>query len=96
VSLVALRAAMPAPQWLGDTLHVSQGLVVERWEPTSSGLTAELSLAHQTAGKAFLALPAPPSSVTLDGAPLAWADRGQEVYEVAIAMKARSTLRVHW
>jgi hypothetical protein len=96
VSLVALRAATQAPQWLGDTLHISQGLVVEMWEPAPSGLTADLSLGHQTAGKAFLALPAPPSSVTVDGAPVAWADRGQQVYELAIAIKARSTLRVQW
>jgi alpha-galactosidase len=96
VSLVALREATPPPQWLGDTLHVSQGLVVDRWEPASSGLTAELSLGHQTAGKAFLALPAPPSSVTLDGAPVSWTDRGRDVYELAIAMKARSILRVQW
>ncbi len=94
--LLALREATQAPQWLGDTLHVSQGLVVERWEPGASGVTAELTLGHQTAGKAFLALPASPSSVTLDGAPVAWAERGDRVYEMSIAMKARSTLRVEW
>lgn len=96
VLLVALRPVADLPRWIGDTLHVSQGLVVQQWDVRSTSLSAELSAGHRVTGKAFLALPDPPSSINLDGNPVAWREVGEAAYELELTLGARSELRVSW
>ncbi len=96
VALVALRPEGKAPQWVGDTLHISQGLAVERWNVRGSILEAELALGHRGHGTAFLALPAAPTSATLDDSRVAWRSVAEGVYSLELSPGDRSVLRVSW
>jgi hypothetical protein len=95
-ALVAVRPAMATPQWAGDTVHISQGLIVERWKATRSSLSVDLALGHQGRGTAFLALPAPPARATLDASPVPWKGTVHGVYAFELRLEPRSALRVFW
>jgi hypothetical protein len=96
VALMAIRPVGSVPCWLGDTLHVSQGLIVEDWEVRSASLSARIALGHRGKGWAFLALPASPSSALLDGPPVAWAAQGEGVYSFDLTVAPKALLHISW
>jgi alpha-galactosidase len=60
-----------APQWLGDTLHISQGLVVSKLNVVHSHLVVDLSMNRRASGKVWLEIPGTPSHVMMGGKPIA-------------------------
>jgi hypothetical protein len=90
---VAVRPVLPPPAWLGDTLHASQGKIVESWEADATSFKAVLASPHPTAGRAWLALPAGAPEFTLDGAPIPAWPLGQGVYSCELAVSGRCELR---
>lgn len=94
--LLAARPVSRLPQWVGDTIHISQGLIVERWDVTGSHLVADLALGHRGRGTAFLALPAAPTEAFLDASTVAWSEAGDGVYAFDLSLVARSAFRVSW
>lgn len=89
---VAVRPVLPKPAWLGDTLHASQGKIVESWEVDATSFMAVLASPHPTAGRAWLALPAGAPEFTLDGAPIPAWPLGQGVYCFDLAVSGRCEL----
>jgi alpha-galactosidase len=96
VALVAIRPSGAVPCWLGDTLHISQGLIIDGWEARSGSLSAGITLGHRGSGRAFLALPGPPSSAWLDDSPVAWMDGGEGVYTFDLRVGPKASLRISW
>ena len=96
VRLLAVRPAGERPAWLGDTLHVSMGLAVREWRVQARSLRASLALGRRARGTGLLALPAPPSGATLDGAPLTWTSRAPSVYALDLAFEGEAHLEVAW
>jgi alpha-galactosidase len=95
-ALMAVRPVTQAPGWVGDTLHVSQGLIVERWSVDGPQLSAGLALSHNGSGTAFVALPAPPITAQLDSTPVGWREVGGGVYAFELSVGPRSVFRVSW
>ena len=96
---IALRAVRPATgkaEWLGDTLHISQGALVTAWEPESRRLTAVLGLGRRREGTAWLWLPAAPIRVALDGAPVTWHSAGAGIVALELRLAESSHLEVEW
>jgi hypothetical protein len=96
VALMAIRPVGAVPCWLGDTLHISQGLTVESWEVRGTSLSAQIALGHRGKGSAFLALPASPSSALLDGSPINWTVQGEGVYSFDLAVGPKAWLDISW
>ncbi len=57
VRLFSIRTRLEEPQWLGDTLHISQGSGIKTWEVTKGRLRAFLDYGRTTHGSAWLSLP---------------------------------------
>ena len=57
VRLFSIRTISEEPQWLGDTLHLSQGSGIKTWEISKSSLRAFLDYGRTTHGSAWLSLP---------------------------------------
>ena len=71
VILLAVRPALTGlPVYLGSDLHVSQGLEVTAWRLDNTGLSFSLKRPGRAHGALDLALPSPPASALLNGAPL--------------------------
>jgi alpha-galactosidase len=96
VRLFAIRPVGDVPLWLGDTLHISQGLAVQEWKPREKRLEIVLDLGRRANGKAWLTLPSDPTSVTLDGKPIACRHESSNVFVCDLAMDGRSRLDMVW
>jgi alpha-galactosidase len=97
VRLLALRPATgDAPEWLGDTLHISQGLQVTSWVAQEGRLKCRIDLGRKASGRAWLALPARPVAVSLNGRPLEadWQSTG--VCAVPLEFEGEAILEVAW
>ncbi|MGD2252078.1 MAG: alpha-galactosidase [Anaerolineales bacterium] len=96
VRLLSVRPIERAPQWLGDTVHISQGLIVKEWKPGRAGLSGLLELRPHAAGEAWISLPRQPVSVSLAGNPLAWREEDEGIYAIDLHGAAGGELRVRW
>ncbi|UCF61553.1 MAG: hypothetical protein JSV37_02410, partial [Anaerolineaceae bacterium] len=96
VRLLAIRPVGVSPLWLGDTLHISQGLAVQEWNLLEKRLEIVLDLGRRAKGKAWLTLPSDEISMTLDGKPIAFRHVSSNVYVCDLAMGGRSRLEISW
>jgi alpha-galactosidase len=96
VRLYALRENSGKPMWLGDQLHISQGLVVESWRAAQDRVTARLAPAHPGRGKAWVWLPGDLASVALDGNTIEFHGDISHVYQIDLDVHgpAELTLRL--
>ncbi|MBN1264482.1 MAG: alpha-galactosidase [Anaerolineales bacterium] len=62
-----LRRKSSGPQWLGDTLHISQGGLIQAWVQSSGGLEITLETDRLREGEAWLFIPGKLSAVHVDG-----------------------------
>ncbi len=96
VRLLAIRPVGDVPLWLGDTLHISQGLAVQEWKPLEKQLDIMLDLGRRANGKVWLTLPADPLTMTLDGKPISYRIVSPNVYVCDLAMEGRSRFEISW
>jgi alpha-galactosidase len=96
VRLVAVRTVRAGPQWVGDNLHVSQGLQVRRWATTDSRLTAIIDLARRGHGVVWLALPEAPREARFNDDSLPWREELHGVYRFDVRVAGRGRLEIVW
>jgi alpha-galactosidase len=96
VRLLSLREVRVEPQWLGDTLHISQGLIVKDWQVKSDHLYAKLDLGRKASGKAWIALQNSPKSVRLENQDLAWEKIVADIYQVELNIDRNALLHISW
>jgi alpha-galactosidase len=97
VRLLSLRLRDDStPLWLGDTLHISQGLAVKAWETTGDSLHARLNAGRAAEGRIWLALPGEPSDAALNGLPVALQPIGEGIYAANISFDMEAELNVRW
>jgi alpha-galactosidase len=94
--LLSLREAYSQPQWLGDTFHVSQGLIVKDWQVKSDQLYAQLDLGRKTSGKAWIALQTLPKHFKIDDQEVAWKNIAAHVYQVEFNIDGNALLNISW
>ncbi len=96
VRFFALRPVQDLPVWVGDTLHVSQGMAVQSWQVGSHGLRAELDLGRRAEGTIWIALQARPQEVKLNGEAHAWREAGNGIFAVDVSFEGLAVLEVKW
>ena len=96
VRLLAIRPVGEVPLWLGDTLHISQGLAVQEWKSLDKQLEIVLDLGREAQGKAWLTLPSEPLSMRLDGKPITYQHASSNVFVCDLAIDGRSRLEIVW
>lgn len=97
VVLVAVRARLEGrPQYLGSSLHISQGLEVAGWEPGLDSLRLALGRPGRASGEIDLALPSTPRSARLGDQPLSWKDLGEGCWRFEVAFTGRADVVVEW
>ncbi len=96
VRLLAIRPITGAPQWVGDTLHISQGQIVRDWSVSESKLEVALRPDRAVQGQIWLELPAQPEKADLDGTPVRFGHVSEDIYRARVDARPGSVLRVHW
>ena len=96
IRLLAVRPVLEPPQWLGDTLHISQGLAVRSWNVVDKRLVAQLDLGRRAQGRVWLALPSAPEIAILDKRPISWQPAAKGVYTFDLALGGEARLEIIW
>ena len=96
VRLFSVRPAGPGPGWIGDTLHISQGLAVSTVEVHARSLAVGLDLGRRASGTAFLELPSLPRRSTLDGVAIESVQVGLNVHAMQLQFDGGARLEVEW
>ena len=94
VELIALREARDESQWVGDTLHISQGLCVKSWDHRDRTLTVMIDCERGTQGQVWLALPGPPKSLRIQGHELEYKAVSPKIYSVCLEIDGSAILEV--
>jgi alpha-galactosidase len=94
VRLLALRPLQDRVEWIGDTLHISQGMAVKRWNEERSAVGIDLALGRQAEGTIWIAIPTHPALATLDGKPLEWREAAEGVYEFDVAFDGKASMAI--
>ena len=67
ILLFSIRTKLEELQWLGDTLHISQGSGIKTLDVTNGSLRAFLDYGRATHGGAWLSLPGQLRSASVNG-----------------------------
>ena len=96
VALFCVRPVEHQPSWVGDTLHISQGLAVRDWSVKSKAAVASLDAGHHAHGQAWLWVPGRPTAVRWRASRLAWDEPHPGVCRVALSVERQGELQVEW
>lgn len=97
--LLGLRSIRPNPHLVTSTFHISQGGEVTDWSLEGEELSLSLDVGRRARGELWFALPARPSPVHLDGAPVSQDNvraisRG--IWAVRCYVDHAATLHLRW
>jgi alpha-galactosidase len=88
--VLAVRRKLDSePQYLGSTLHLSQGLEIADWKPRFSGIDFTIQLPHTLEGKMEVWLPKIPKKASLDGKDISWERLADGRYLLAVSNKIK-------
>ena len=96
IRLLAVRPVLEPPQWLGDTLHISQGLAIRSWHVTDKRLVTQLDLGRRAQGRVWLALPSAPEITILEKQPISWQQAAEGVYTFDLTFEGEARLEIIW
>ncbi len=98
-TLLGIRPLMPGAHLVATTFHISQGAEITEWHLEAAVLTLTLEIKRLAQGEVWLALPARPQSVLLNGRPLpAEAMRlvATGIWAISCYINHSGTLDVRW
>jgi len=97
VIVLAVRSRYPSrAQYLGGSLHISQGLEVTRWHPQEKSLEMELERPGQTLGNIELSIPGQVESAYLNKIPIAWKSEAEGIYTFDLDFNQRASIRIEY
>jgi hypothetical protein len=94
VKLFSLREARAESLWVGDTLHISQGLCVKSWDHHDQTLTVMIDCERGAHGQVWLALPAPPKVLRAEGRELEYETVSAKVYSISLEVDGTAILEI--
>ncbi len=91
--LLRLSEVGEAPQLVGDTLHISQGMEVESMRIADYEVTIEtIDLGRRVEGEVWLALPALPGEACCNGEQVNVEEMGQGVYRMQLEYRGKAEI----
>jgi len=97
VLLAAVREHVPSQaQYLGSSLHLSQGLEVTAWEPYTGGLRFSLERPGSAYGQVELALPSSIHSASLNGTPLEWEATQEGCFRFEVKFNGKGQVEIEY
>jgi alpha-galactosidase len=94
--LFAIRPIKKIPQWVGDTIHVSQGLMIKNWKLGSKALQLKLHIDREVRGRVWMAFPSEPERILLDGKELSWDPIAEDIWAFDLEFENQANLDVIW
>ncbi len=97
VVLLAMRPLKAdVSQYLGSSLHISQGMEVAAWEPKQDGVSLRLERPGLAQGEVDLRLPSQPKAAHINGEPLTWQTLVQNVYRFEVKFEKSAQIKIEY
>jgi alpha-galactosidase len=84
------------PQYLGSSLHISQGMEVSGWQVRQRELRLRLTLPRKTRGVVELALPLTPLHAWQGGQPITWEPGKEGAFRFPLDFNGTTLVEVDW
>ncbi len=92
VRVLGLRRRQAGVQWIGDSMHISQGLGVTRWDVQPGRVKIGMDLGRKAEGRIMMQLPSPISHAEARSGPCTWKKHHEEVYAIDLSIEKDDTL----
>jgi len=92
--LFVLRQHTGTAQWLGDTLHISQGGLIESWQDQAGSSEVTLDTDRPRTGDAWLAVPGTLQHASLDGTAIPVELLEDGVARISLSLLGKHVLRL--
>ncbi len=92
--LLAVRSVTESPQFIGSSLHFSQGSEITEWSAAERSLQFAINLGRQAEGYVTLSLPANPQLV--NGNIIVTARIAPDIYRIPVSLNGRGEYHVEW
>jgi alpha-galactosidase len=96
VTLLAIRQVIQSPAWIGDTVHLSQGCIVEQWDSQLEQLQARVSSRRIFDGHAWIFVPGDVYAVSLNKSPVAYETDRDGLVIIQLHEMMDGELEIHW
>jgi alpha-galactosidase len=96
ICMLSIRECLSGPQWIGDTLHISQGLIVKDWQVQSDHLIAQLDPGREARGKAWIALDHSPRESILGNQAISYEEIKPGIFQFILHIDEMTFLRISW
>jgi alpha-galactosidase len=96
IRFVSVRKVIEGSQWVGSTLHTSQGLCVNVLNSSDNELSVEIDLQRKGTGDVWLQVPNTPREVTFAGERVDWENVSEDVIRARLRTVRTGTLSVTW
>jgi hypothetical protein len=95
-ALWSFRRLAEGAQWVGDTVHISQGLCVRSWEVQGRHVHAAIHSNRSGEETVWLRIPGEVSAAYLDGEDLSVAGVNKDIVTFEIQLSELNVLDVYW
>jgi alpha-galactosidase len=96
VRMLSVRRASSLPMWLGDSLNISQGLLIKGWEVQSDQLHCLLKADVITKGMAWIELPGVAREIVLENQKVEFDNIERNVVQLGLSMHGTAQLKATW
>ena len=92
--LLAVRPILQKPQFVGSSLHFSQGSEIAEWSAAERSLRFAINLGRQAEGHVTLSLPANPQRVNENA--ILNTRVAPDIYRIPVSVNGSEEFRVEW
>lgn len=96
VRFMGIRKHQAGAQWVGDSLHTSQGLGIQTWKQSSQSLRTTVDYGRSLHGRAWLTLPSNPTQLRLGETSGSWDRVAEDLYAVDLDSPRGVDIVVRW
>jgi alpha-galactosidase len=91
IVLAVRRKDQSQPQYIGSSLHLSQGMEIAKWEPRSTGIDFDVDLPRTFRGEIELSLPRTPFKIQANGTDVLFESLGDSRFRFFVEGKTKKS-----
>lgn len=96
-SLLRICPSGDKPLLIGDTLHITQGMEIDKWLLTDNSLQIHtINLGRKVEGSIWLSLPGKIMAATCNSLPVNFLLENDEIYRLDLKFKDRAEIKILW
>jgi len=96
VHMLCLRQANSSPQWLGDNMHISQGLFIRDWELQSNHVRCTVEPGRRGSGVIWMGMPEGITKIQIGAQEVDFLEIEAGIFTFRVEFEGTYTVRAFW